>query len=184
METNNYIESWHNQLKTTYLGRKKNRRVDKLIYILVNDVEPDYISNVGRISLNIGRMGPEERRRRKREIAAESINEAIIDMMIEETDGNTYKVKSFSDESFVYDVEVADGKMKSCSCADFKWNVIACKHMYLLKRKYNNIAVFQVSFDHSALLLARPVEEQASETNASATNVNRVLNILNNLQQL
>ncbi|KAI8322481.1 hypothetical protein EDC96DRAFT_596411 [Choanephora cucurbitarum] len=167
METNNYIESWHNQLNTTYLGRKKNRRVDRLIYILVNDVEPDYISNVGRISLKIGRMGPQERRRRrKREIAAESINEAIIDMMIEETD----------------DVEFANGKMKFCSRADFKWNVIACKHMYLFKRKYNNIAVFQVSLYHSALLPARPVEDQASETNASATNVNPVLNIVNNLQ--
>ncbi|KAI8347196.1 hypothetical protein EDC96DRAFT_417182, partial [Choanephora cucurbitarum] len=70
-------------------------------------------------------------------IAADNINEAIISMIIEETESNTYKVKSFSDDSFVYDVEVANGKMKPCSCADFKWNVIACKHMYLLKRKYN-----------------------------------------------
>ncbi|KAG2237682.1 hypothetical protein INT48_009620, partial [Thamnidium elegans] len=27
METNNYVESWHNQLKTTYLKRRPNRRV-------------------------------------------------------------------------------------------------------------------------------------------------------------
>ncbi|KAI8890119.1 hypothetical protein K501DRAFT_160578, partial [Backusella circina FSU 941] len=56
METNNYVESWHNQLKTTYLKRKPNRRLDRLIYILVNDVEPEFISNVNRVILGIGRM--------------------------------------------------------------------------------------------------------------------------------
>ncbi|KAI8379936.1 hypothetical protein EDC96DRAFT_492361 [Choanephora cucurbitarum] len=80
-----------------------------------------------------------------REIAAGSIYEAIIDMMIEETESNMYKVKPFSGESFVYDVEVADGKMKSCSCADFKWNAIACKHIYLLKRKTTTLLYMKVS---------------------------------------
>ncbi|EPB91426.1 hypothetical protein HMPREF1544_01748 [Mucor circinelloides 1006PhL] len=81
METNNYIESWHNQLKTVYLHRKRNRMVDRLIYILVNDVEPDSIQNISRITLKIGRMGPEERRR---ELDAEAINEAIVSTMINE----------------------------------------------------------------------------------------------------
>ncbi|KAI8880339.1 hypothetical protein K501DRAFT_151502, partial [Backusella circina FSU 941] len=49
METNNYIESWYNQLKTTYLKRKPNRRLHRLIYILVNDVEPEFISNANRV---------------------------------------------------------------------------------------------------------------------------------------
>ncbi|KAI8350365.1 hypothetical protein BD560DRAFT_310123, partial [Blakeslea trispora] len=73
METNNYVESWHNQLKTTYLKRKANRRVDRLVYILVNDVEPDYIQNINRLNLRIGRMGPQEREARKRELCAEQI---------------------------------------------------------------------------------------------------------------
>jgi hypothetical protein len=60
METNNFIESWHNQLKTVYLGRKRNRRADRLICVLVDDVEPDYIDNICRITLNIGRIDPEE----------------------------------------------------------------------------------------------------------------------------
>ncbi|KAI8981403.1 hypothetical protein BDB01DRAFT_724108 [Pilobolus umbonatus] len=66
METNNYVESWHNQLKSMYLKRKGNRRVDRLIYILVNDVEPDYISTVNRLVLRIGRMSPDEREARKK----------------------------------------------------------------------------------------------------------------------
>jgi hypothetical protein len=35
MITNNFIESWHNQLKTVFLGRVRN----KLTFVLVNDVE-------------------------------------------------------------------------------------------------------------------------------------------------
>ncbi|KAI9468441.1 MAG: hypothetical protein EXX96DRAFT_105766 [Benjaminiella poitrasii] len=69
-ETNNYIESWHNQLKTMYLKRKRNRRVDRLVYILVNDVEQDYIHNIQRISNNVGRLGPEERRQKKKGIGS------------------------------------------------------------------------------------------------------------------
>lgn len=39
MLTNNYIESWHSQLKTIFLGRARNKRLDKLTFVLVNDVE-------------------------------------------------------------------------------------------------------------------------------------------------
>ncbi|ORE18675.1 hypothetical protein BCV71DRAFT_162788, partial [Rhizopus microsporus] len=73
METNNYVESWHNQLKTSYLQRRRNRRVDRLVYILVNDVEEDFISNINRIRMNVGRMGPEARKERRRELEAEEI---------------------------------------------------------------------------------------------------------------
>ncbi|KAI8980793.1 hypothetical protein BDB01DRAFT_709966, partial [Pilobolus umbonatus] len=73
METNNFVESWHNQLKSTYMERKRNRRVDRLIFILINDIEADFVANTNRIQLNVGRMGPEERRR-KRELDAEAIN--------------------------------------------------------------------------------------------------------------
>ncbi|KAI8090637.1 hypothetical protein BDF21DRAFT_325502, partial [Thamnidium elegans] len=38
METNNYVENSHNQLKTTYLKRNRNRRLDRLIYVLSQDV--------------------------------------------------------------------------------------------------------------------------------------------------
>ncbi|ORE05986.1 hypothetical protein BCV72DRAFT_182828, partial [Rhizopus microsporus var. microsporus] len=74
MEISNYIESWHNQLKATYLKRKQNRRVGRLIFILVNDVEEDYLQNIQRLMLKVGRMGPEERRRRARQIKADQIN--------------------------------------------------------------------------------------------------------------
>ncbi|OAD78862.1 hypothetical protein PHYBLDRAFT_140913 [Phycomyces blakesleeanus NRRL 1555(-)] len=39
MFTNNYIESWHNQLKTVFMKRFRNKRLDKLIFIFVHNVE-------------------------------------------------------------------------------------------------------------------------------------------------
>ncbi|KAI7846565.1 hypothetical protein BDC45DRAFT_404883, partial [Circinella umbellata] len=40
--TNNLIESWHSHLKTVYLGRSRNHRVDRIIYILAEKVELDF----------------------------------------------------------------------------------------------------------------------------------------------
>ncbi|ORE08728.1 hypothetical protein BCV72DRAFT_82624 [Rhizopus microsporus var. microsporus] len=78
VEISNYIESWHNQLKATYLKRKQNRRVDRLIFVLVNDVEEDYLQNIQRLMLNIGRIGPEERRRMARQIKIDQVNMELV----------------------------------------------------------------------------------------------------------
>lgn len=153
METNNYVESWHNQLKTTYLNRKRNRRVDRLVYILVNDVLPDYIQNINRMYLNIGRMSPEERRRRVREMSAENVNEAILATRIFEASDlgddrqkSGYRVTSFEDENIYYEIVVEQEQMKSCDCDDFSFNRIVCKHMYLVKRLHRRILLFERKF--------------------------------------
>ncbi|KAI8979894.1 hypothetical protein BDB01DRAFT_725434, partial [Pilobolus umbonatus] len=100
METNNYVESWHNQLKTTYLKRRPNRRVDRLIYVLVKDVEEDYQQNVCRLMLNVGRMGPEERRIRRRQIEAEQFaTDVLPDMISESNTSDIFAVQSFTDQS-------------------------------------------------------------------------------------
>lgn len=56
MLTNNYVESWHNQLKTVYLGRQYLRRVDFLVYMLVEEVEIDMISEVKRRAARNGQL--------------------------------------------------------------------------------------------------------------------------------
>ncbi|KAI8971373.1 hypothetical protein BDB01DRAFT_854837 [Pilobolus umbonatus] len=60
---------------------KEKQKVDRLLSILVNDVEPDVTQNIQRINLNVGRMGPEERRRRKGQIQAEAIPEIVAEAM-------------------------------------------------------------------------------------------------------
>ncbi|ORE03206.1 hypothetical protein BCV72DRAFT_188588, partial [Rhizopus microsporus var. microsporus] len=74
LETNNYIESWNNQLKTNHLQRKRNRRLNRLISILADDIHADFTHNTARMAANIGRMSSKTRAARKRMIAAEEIN--------------------------------------------------------------------------------------------------------------
>ncbi|KAI9489276.1 hypothetical protein BDB00DRAFT_876567 [Zychaea mexicana] len=50
METNNYVESWHNQLKTIYLKRKRVHCLDLLMSILTFDVEFDVQQEVKRLT--------------------------------------------------------------------------------------------------------------------------------------
>lgn len=62
METNSYAESWHNQLKTTNLKRNGNRILDnRPVYVLSQDILPDYLRYTRRITFNKGKMGPTER---------------------------------------------------------------------------------------------------------------------------
>ncbi|OAD70670.1 hypothetical protein PHYBLDRAFT_69492 [Phycomyces blakesleeanus NRRL 1555(-)] len=56
--TNNYIESWHNQLKTIYFGRARIKRLDCLLFDLMNNVEYFYEQEVDFIHLNNGKMRP------------------------------------------------------------------------------------------------------------------------------
>ena len=41
-DTNMFVESYHNRLKTFYLNRKRNKRVDDLFNLLLNIEEDDY----------------------------------------------------------------------------------------------------------------------------------------------
>ncbi|KAG1608501.1 hypothetical protein G6F46_011501 [Rhizopus delemar] len=115
-----------------------NRRLDRLVFIPTNDVESDLKLDVERICSEVGRMGPDLRRRRQREMVADSIPK---DRMIEiiSKDGDTqYTVESFNQENILYVVKInEDGKIASCSCSYFNFNSAVCKHMYLLKRHIN-----------------------------------------------
>ncbi|KAF1807708.1 hypothetical protein FB192DRAFT_1339039 [Mucor lusitanicus] len=141
METNNFVKSWHNQLKTGYLGRKKNRRIDRLVWILANDVGPDYINNLHRIKLNAGRMGPEQRRVRTREMKAEVINDTMmIDQMISENKSTSvFVVDSFTTDDVRYDI-------------------------YSCQRVAHNIAVVQMVPPHSLATIATPAQSQLNAT--------------------
>jgi hypothetical protein len=186
METNNYIESWHNQLKTMYLERKRNRRVDRLVYILAKDVEHGYNSNVALITLKIGRMGPEERRKKRREIAAEKINEEWLQEMItlienDQTAGSSsisiYQVKSFTSAEQSYNTEVCSNITTNCTCFDFQYNKTPCKHMYLLKRLYPTLTMegelqHEMMFQSDDIDIGHDdyVEDSTSRNNDTALN--------------
>ncbi|KAG2206570.1 hypothetical protein INT47_008587 [Mucor saturninus] len=153
MEMNKYVESWNNQLKTAYIGRKRNRRVDRPVFVLVNE----YGNNIGRVLLKVGRMGPEERRNYAREMQTEAISADALEKMIETARADSagrsgYVFSSFSTSGVSYDVVVDDLQMIACNCPDFRFNNIACKHIYLLKCDMSRLSVFEVSFEFRGMV--------------------------------
>ena len=54
--TNNLVESYHNQLKTNYLGRARSLRVDRLVYLLSQVLAVDYRQDNVRVLLGITSM--------------------------------------------------------------------------------------------------------------------------------
>ncbi|ORE05830.1 hypothetical protein BCV72DRAFT_263124 [Rhizopus microsporus var. microsporus] len=129
METNNNTESWHSQLKTDYLQRKRSRRLDRLIFILVEDVHTDFMHNIARMAANIGRMGSETREAEKRMIAVEEINEQPLKDMVQKVyvdEKVFYNVKFFTTE-VVYDISTEQRMMTACNCIDFQRNRRASK---------------------------------------------------------
>ncbi|KAF9343055.1 hypothetical protein BGX26_006339, partial [Mortierella sp. AD094] len=58
INTNNYIESWHNTLKKHFFKDRQQRRIDTVIYILVNKAIPHYQQMNIRHTVQVGRMTP------------------------------------------------------------------------------------------------------------------------------
>ncbi|KAG2196535.1 hypothetical protein INT47_010374 [Mucor saturninus] len=75
---------------------------------------------------------------------------------------SVYVVSSFSTSGVSYDVVVDDFQMISCSCPDFRFNNIACKYMYLLKRDMSWLSVFEVSFDPTFSNIQQPSADSSS----------------------
>ncbi|OBZ81030.1 hypothetical protein A0J61_10920, partial [Choanephora cucurbitarum] len=141
MLTNNYIESWHNQLKTVFLWREENRRLDKLVFVLVEEVEYFLRQEDDRILSNNGAMNKYQKMQKVREMEAEKLTADEVSAMISRSLGHSedkcgeWQVLSFSEEEVVYDVAVSvDLLVVSCSCLDFEHRRRPCKHMYLLAR--------------------------------------------------
>ncbi|KAI9310053.1 hypothetical protein BX666DRAFT_1830609, partial [Dichotomocladium elegans] len=71
METNNYVESWHNQLKTIYMRRKQNHRLDALIFLLVDEISFDIRWEIRRLINRVGSMTKLQREERAKMRKAE-----------------------------------------------------------------------------------------------------------------
>lgn len=113
MLTNNYVESWHNQLKTVYLHRKYPRRLDFLIYTLVEDVELDMISEVQRRAARNGQLTYVQRhmlqKKKQADEMADEISDVELSRMIQPSreDDNAFTVESFELDGVLYTVKLS-----------------------------------------------------------------------------
>ncbi|KAF9119177.1 hypothetical protein BG015_006410, partial [Linnemannia schmuckeri] len=72
IDTNNYVESWHNALKMYFLKDKQKRRADTVVYTLVKSVIPFYQYKLASGRLQVGRMNPVQRAAADGRIKAET----------------------------------------------------------------------------------------------------------------
>ena len=140
INTNNYIESWHNALKKHFFKDKQQRRIDSVIYILVYKAIPHYQQMCIRHTVQVGKMTPAAKKALRVKITAMNhLEEARakdpnILLIHQPADSSLMRVRSFSDPSIHYDIKIdwtqgAAGVLSKCSCADFTSNKMCCKHI-------------------------------------------------------
>ncbi|KAJ7238405.1 hypothetical protein C8J57DRAFT_1086881 [Mycena rebaudengoi] len=148
IDTNNYVESWHHHLKSFCLKLMQKQRVDVLLHILTEQVEPDFRRSDIHITLDFERPWLS-----KSELASQqkaiSIPTEDLDDMIDyagpednETskNPNIYIHTFMQAHVFLYDFPSADNDFDtltgiiSCECPEFMKHELKCKHMFLASR--------------------------------------------------
>ena len=159
MHTNNLVESWHNMLKGIFFGRKRNRRVDRLIHVLTAIVEPEFEHLEELSAFNLGPMNPSQKSEIARKQRALEVDADRIPELITRADEKNYVVSSLtSKENGPYVVEVENGEAIGCSCQDFFFTQRSCKHVYLLLRHDPSLSLptdsGNIHFEHSGIQTA------------------------------
>ncbi|KAL0077471.1 hypothetical protein J3Q64DRAFT_1702862 [Phycomyces blakesleeanus] len=128
--TNNLIESYHNQLKTFYLGRTRSLRVDRLIYLLAKVFTLDYRQENGKTLYGFQsvRLICQEEQKRRNTYMLDS-NAAIE--MVKKLNDTAFTCRSFTVDLFIYNIELQNDFLKNCTCPDTSK---LCKHIFLINR--------------------------------------------------
>jgi SWIM zinc finger len=148
INTNNYVESWHNALKMYFLKDRQKRRVDVVIHILAKSVVPFYEYKLTSARHSVGRMTSVQRAaangrikasayiamRRSQGYAGQFVfptdDPAIIHAPSFEQDpaANLRMYELRLDFSRVRDI----GEIISCQCPHFRRIKACCKHIALV----------------------------------------------------
>jgi len=142
IDTNNYIESWHNTLKKHFFKDKQQRRLDSVIHTLTKKAVPYFQQMCVRHFVQVGRMTPG----RKKALIARMAAQDHIDriqvqdpgrlLLLHAGDDSMLKVPSFTVPHVVYEITVdwdrgMAGRFGGCTCADFTRTKMICKHLAL-----------------------------------------------------
>ena len=121
LTTNNFIESFHNQLKTHFFNRKQNKRLDRLLYTLLK-VEKHYFLNHVRLS----------RYHRPENVCYVSNRHenslGIEDSFVEQINENTFLIKSSRNQDELYLVHRIGEYCLLSSCFK-KCNKLPCNNL-------------------------------------------------------
>lgn len=132
MDTNNYVESWHNHLKSHFLRGHNHCRGDRLLYVLSHDVDAYYHAERVHAVIRVGRRSPGEILDIKQKSYMEGMSEATLQERIIAAEGK-FCVRSFLFEGMFYNLAVSDDNViTGCNCSYFESKRRVCRHMLLL----------------------------------------------------
>ncbi|KAJ7676949.1 hypothetical protein DFH06DRAFT_1080029 [Mycena polygramma] len=149
IDTNNYVESWHHHLKTFYLKLIRKQRIDVLLHILTEQVEPDFRRSDIRVALDFDRprlsKSEQASQQKARAVSSEDLDDMIDYADPEDSASPDIYIHTFTGEDEIwYLVKVHDFPsldtsdvrtcIISCECPEFKKHELKCKHMFLASR--------------------------------------------------
>lgn len=151
INTNNYIETWHNTLKSGYLGSFRMQRTDVLIHLLLREVLPDFRIKVARVTFGLERrrFSDAEKAQHKKstelspETAASLVRRNIIEVG-KAKHSEVILVKSFTNDDQEYQVSLNQASViDRCSCSYMNTSKSVCKHMFLAQIVFG----YSISYD-------------------------------------
>ncbi|OAD72400.1 hypothetical protein PHYBLDRAFT_65555 [Phycomyces blakesleeanus NRRL 1555(-)] len=153
------------KLKTVFMKRSRNKRLDKLVFILVHDAEYYLTQEYKRVMSNNRAMSSFTRQQRIREIEAEEVDDDARETMIVASvsaEDSSWQVQSFVDENTAYVVEVTDRLIMKCTCFDFERRQKLCNYMYLLKMHtafslHFSTTPLNLTYEHNVILIPQPI---------------------------
>jgi len=162
IDTNNYIESWHNTLKRHFFQDKHQRRPDTVIYVLAVLAVPHFQQKCIRSIVNVGRMNPAQASELKFTVLATDHiktreSRGYVGAYLKQTSDVTLYVESFTNPAAAgHDVKIdfsktPTGHIVECSCKYFYNNRSCCKHIALVQVELYPITFFRADFwEHQA----------------------------------
>ncbi|CEI88591.1 hypothetical protein RMCBS344292_02974 [Rhizopus microsporus] len=130
--TNNLIESYHNQLKTFYLGRARCSHCDFLIYTLQETLMIDYRQETLKClyGFQTVKLSPDDMKKKR---LAYAFDEDTATSMVQRSEGDDdmYDCKSFTDDYTWYEIELKNGHLFRCNFPD---DSKLCKDIFLVNR--------------------------------------------------
>ncbi|KIJ24133.1 hypothetical protein M422DRAFT_275152 [Sphaerobolus stellatus SS14] len=160
IDTNNFIESWHSNLKN-YIGHNRRQRLDYIIRILSQDVEPDYMrahvrSGLGFRARNLCKAETEAKK------FADQLSFDDAEASVQELNDN--QILCFSSlrrvDDIYYVIAINNEKITTCSCPVHVQSRLTCKHMFLVLRVTN----YAIDLPHTIIPSRRSRDIEEEET--------------------
>jgi hypothetical protein len=124
IDTNNYIESWHNTLKQHFFRDKQQRRVDTVIYVLNVMAVPHYQRKCMRSLVNVGNPAQRAEAKHLKKIKDFLATKGEMGVVMYQLKSDVVAVGSFTTPGAFYELKIdftriSTGHIVSCICLAF-----------------------------------------------------------------